>query len=177
MQPDVRYCKTTDGVRIAYTVTGEGPVFVSLIDALVSHVGLEWSNGMNMRVLNAEASYFTLVRLDPRGAGLSTRVQPASLDDLVLDVEAVVERLGLERFTLHANTTSTPTAIAYAARHAERVSRLVIIDGYMRNADVTSSPQVAAIVAAAASDWETATEALGAMVYGPGREETLGHGA
>ena len=55
MEPDVRYCTTTDGVRIAYTVTGDGPPFVSLIDGVVSHVALEWSHPINKRMLEAEA--------------------------------------------------------------------------------------------------------------------------
>jgi pimeloyl-ACP methyl ester carboxylesterase len=176
MEPDVRYCTTADGVRIAYTVTGEGPVNVSIIDPIVSHVALEWSHPVSKRILEETARYFTLVRFDSRGTGLSERVLPTSLDDTLLDIEAVVERLRLDQFTLQANTTSTPTAIAFATRHPDRVSRMVIIDGYARSRDLYAEPAVAAIMAAASSDWETATEAIGAMVFGPGRKESRMHG-
>jgi class 3 adenylate cyclase len=176
MQPDVRYCTTTDGVRIAYTVTGDGPPMVSLIDGIVSHVALEWSHPINKQVLEAEARLFRLVRLDSRGTGLSERIPPAGLEGTVLDVEAVVDRLTLDRFTLHANTSAAQAAILFAARHPDRVSRLVLIDGFIRSADLYATPPVAAFLAAAASDWETATEALGALAFGPGRQELHMHG-
>jgi class 3 adenylate cyclase len=176
VQPDVRYCTTADGVRIAYTVTGEGPVFVSAIDSIVSNVGIEWSNPVNRRVLEPESRYFTLVRFDPRGCGMSQRVIPTSLDEQVLDLEAVVERLKLTSFTLHSNLTASPAAITYAARNPDRVSRLVLINGILRAADISASPAFAALVAAARNDWEVATEAIGALAFGPGREESRSHG-
>src|SRR5437868_13631684 len=135
MEPDVRYCTTADGVRIAYTVTGSGPALVSIIDPIVSHVALEWSHPLSKRILEAQAASFTQVRLDLRGTGLSERVMPRSPDDVILDIEAVVDRLRLDRFALQANTSVTPSAIAFAAGHPDRVSRLVLIDGYARSAD------------------------------------------
>jgi class 3 adenylate cyclase/pimeloyl-ACP methyl ester carboxylesterase len=176
MQPEVRYCTTSDGVRIAYTVTGDGPVFVSLIDPIVSHVGIEWSSTSNRRMLEEEARYFTLVRMDSRGSGLSQRVVASSVDETLRDIEAVVEHAGLGSFTLHANTSASQFAIAFAARHPELVSRLVLIDGSARAADIAASPQVAAFSAAAANDWETATEVIGAIAFGPGRDESRSHG-
>lgn len=176
MQPDVRYCTTTDGAAIAYTVAGSGPPFVCLLDPVVSHAALEWTNPVNGPALKEEARYFTLIRLDLRGTGLSGRVPPATLDQNVLDVEAVVDRLQLERFTLHANSTSTYTALNYAARHPDRVARLIIVDGYLRASDLLAASQVKALVAAAENDWELATETIGAMVFGPGREESRAHG-
>jgi class 3 adenylate cyclase len=149
---------------------------VSLIDPIVSNVALEWSHPGNGPMLEEEARYFTLVRLDPRGSGLSDRQPPTSLDEGLLDIEAVVDRLGLERFALHVNTSATPFAVAFAARYPERVARLVIIDGLLRSADLNASPQVEAFLAAAAADWETATEVIGAIAFGVGREETRVHG-
>jgi class 3 adenylate cyclase/pimeloyl-ACP methyl ester carboxylesterase len=177
MEPDVRYCTTSDGVRIAYTIAGDGPVFVSLVDPIVSHTRLEWSHPGAKPVLEAEARYFTLVRYDPRGTGLSERVLPASLDDTILDLQAVTGRLDPRPFTLHANMTATPTAIAFAAEHPDQVSRLVLIDGFTRAADVNSAPQVAAFQAAASVDWETSTEIIGAVAFGPGTDESRNHGA
>ena len=84
-------------MRIAYTVTGSGTRFVSLIDPLVSHVGLEWSNPVNRPVLEIEARHIKLVRMDVRGSGLSTRVPIRSMDDVIRDVEAVVGKLGRSR--------------------------------------------------------------------------------
>lgn len=54
MGPDVRYCKTADGVRIAYTVTGDGAPHLITQDSVVSHVQPEWSQPFLARIfLNA----------------------------------------------------------------------------------------------------------------------------
>src|SRR5207248_2999856 len=138
---------------------------------------LEWSHSVPGRVLPELAQHNTLVRLDSRGSGLSERVLPTALDDLLLDYEAVVDRLGLDQFRLLGIQASAPSAIAFAARHSQRIPRFVILNGYARYADVFATPQAVALLAAAASDWELATEAIGTLVHGIGRDESLAHGA
>lgn len=78
-----------------------------------------------------------LVRYDPRGSGLSDRdVTDFSLDALVSDLEAVVDALKLRRFPLIGLCQGGVIAVAYAARHPERVSRLVLYDSYLHGAFV-----------------------------------------
>ena len=84
-----------------------------------------------------------LVRFDGRGSGLSEReVTDFSLEARMLDVEAVVERLGLQRFDLYATLHTGPLAIAYAVRNPERVSRLVLSCSYAAASDWLLSPRV-----------------------------------
>jgi class 3 adenylate cyclase/pimeloyl-ACP methyl ester carboxylesterase len=177
MEPEVRYCTTPDGVRIAYAVAGSGPPLVYCVEPITSHVQLEWSHPGAGRILRAHAKHNSLVRLDFRGSGLSDRVLPGSLDDSVLDIEAVVERTGLDQFALYANLGSTLPAVVFAARHPEQVTRMVIVDGYARQSDVMNTPQAQALGAAASIDWTLATEAVAYAAYGPGREENKDHGA
>ena len=70
MEPEVRYCTTADGVRIAYTVTSDGPPIVSCMEPIVSHVQLEWSHSVASRLLAELARHNTLIRFDFRGSGL-----------------------------------------------------------------------------------------------------------
>src|SRR6266496_776979 len=102
MEPEIRYCTTADGVRIAYTVTGEGPPVVLCAPAYGSHQQLQWSHPVWRQVLAAFARNNTVIRFDFRGCGLSDRVVPQTLDEFVLDIEAVVERTGFGRFALFA---------------------------------------------------------------------------
>jgi class 3 adenylate cyclase len=95
-----------------------------------------------------------------------------SLDEYVLDIEAVVERVGLEQFAFGATQNSAPIAVVYAARHPDRVTRFCISDGFLRMRDVFGTPQVRALSSAAQIDWAIATEAIGSMVFGAGREES-----
>ena len=83
-----------------------------------------------------------VVRYDGRGSGLSDRdVTDYSLEAHLLDLDAVVERLGLERFALFPAGVPGPVAIAYAVRHPERVSHLVLWCTYARASDLWESPQ------------------------------------
>jgi pimeloyl-ACP methyl ester carboxylesterase len=66
---------------------------------------------------------------------LSDRGVPmATLDDEVRDLEAVVDTAGLDRFALLGRSQGGAISIRYAARHPDRVSRLVIIGGFARGA-------------------------------------------
>jgi class 3 adenylate cyclase len=177
MEREVRYCTTDDGVRIAYVVIGEGPSLVFATDGAVSHVDLEWSQHVNGLLLGELSRRNRLIRFDTRGSGLSDRVQPLTIDEQVLDLEAVVRRLELHEFALSAMQSAAMTAIMFAARHPGMVSRLVLVDGWIRNKDVMGRPQVQAMMAAAASDFEMATEMIGAAAFGAGREESRTHGA
>ena len=87
--------------------------------------------------------------------GLSDReVADYSLDAHMLDLEAVVKRLGIERFDLFAPTRTAPAGIAYAARHPDRVSHLILWNAGARwtRASVPNKVQVAGTLAS--QDWE-----------------------
>ena len=130
----VRFCTTGDGVRIAYATSGSGPPLVRVSGWLT---GLEhdWQCAVSRPWLTELSLDHTLVRFDPRGSGLSDRsVQGLSLDDWVSDLEAVVDAAGLERFPLLGVGHGGAIAIAFAARHPERVTRLVLFCSSVRGA-------------------------------------------
>ncbi|MEX0800144.1 MAG: adenylate/guanylate cyclase domain-containing protein [Dehalococcoidia bacterium] len=173
---EVRYCTTEDGVRIAYAVTGSGPPIVVRSEGLVSHVQLEWSVPLIARVLSRMARSHTLIRFDQRGSGMSDRIFAQTAREAVSDIEAVADTLRLDRFSLAAVQGASLAAIPYAARHPERVSSLILVDGFLRQRDFLSTPQIQAIVSAASSDYTLATEAIAFAVFGPGRAESLSYG-
>jgi class 3 adenylate cyclase len=176
-EPQVRYCTTQDGVRIAYTVTGNGPPLLFAAEPVISHVQLEWSHSVFGRIDERLARDNTLIRFDPRGVGMSDRTPPTELEHALWDLEAVVDRLQLERFALAAVQSASLAVTRYAASHPDRVSRVAFIDGFLRNQDLFNTPQVRAFLSAAADDFETATEVIGAIAFGTGREESRTHGA
>ena len=112
-----------------------------------------------------------LVQYDHRGTGLSRRdVSDFSLEALSLDLEAVVDRLELDRFALWGTVTMGPAAIAYAARHPERVSHLILYCSYARGSDFLKSPQVQALVRLI-DNWELYTDTLAHYGFGWGGGE------
>jgi len=168
MEPHIQYAKTADGVSIAFWTLGEGLPFV-LMPAMFSHVQLDWQYPDVRRWYERLARGRMLVRYDGRGGGLSERnVTDYSLDARIRDLEAVVDRLGLERFALWGTHDWGPVAIAYAARQPERVSHLVLWCTYAKTSD---PPWAKALDELVTKDWVMATETIAHGVLGWSAEE------
>jgi pimeloyl-ACP methyl ester carboxylesterase len=127
MDPLIQYASTRDGLSIACASVGSGPPLLILPILPLSHLQVEWQMPGMREFLETLASHHTVIRFDARGLGLSDR-NPAdrSLDAHLLDIDAVVEKLRLERFAVFAASYSGPMGIRYAARHPDRVTRLVL---------------------------------------------------
>jgi class 3 adenylate cyclase len=167
MQPRIQYAKTADGVSIAFCTVGEGMPLVHMPFIPFSHMQLEWQLPELRTWHDRLARKRMLVRYDTRGWGLSDRdVADFSLDAQVLDLEAVVDRLGLARFALLASLNLGPVGIAYAARNAERVSHLILWHSWARASDFYRSPRLRALRELLQRDWELYTETIGHIVWG-----------
>lgn len=165
--PRIRYAKTNDGVNIAYYVIGNGPPLVSLTPG--SHLERQWQYPEQRAWFTQLAAELKLVRLDHRGSGLSDRDKTYSLDLAPLDIEAVVRSEKLERFALLAQGSSSVSAILYAGRHPEEISRLVLWCPYTSTRSfVQSSPPLQAVLAGLPKDWVTFTEFVAELMTGRG---------
>jgi len=167
VEPRIQYAKTTDGVSIAYWTMGEGMPLVFAPTPPFSHVQREWQWSDYRAFYEALSRGRKLVRYDGRGSGVSDReVTDFSLEAHVLDLEAVVNRLGFERFALLAGAMASPAAIAYAALNPQRVSHLLLWAAYARASDFYSLPRMKVISKLRDEDWETYTETVGHLVTG-----------
>lgn len=141
MKQEIQFCMAKDGVRIAYATAGNGPPLVKAANYL-THLEHDWNGPVWHHWLHGLARHHTLVRYDERGCGLSDwDVEDYSIESWVHDLEAVVDDLGLERFPLLGISQGASVSIAYAVRHPERVSHLILYGGYARgrfNRDITS---------------------------------------
>src|SRR6516164_7109692 len=134
MKQHIQFCQTQDGVRIALAKAGEGPPLVRTANWF-THLELDWDSAIWRHWFEALADGRTLVRYDPRGSGLSDRsVDDFSLEAWISDLEAVVEAAGLRRFPLIGLCQGGVVAVAFAARHPERISRLILYDSYLSGA-------------------------------------------
>jgi len=126
MEQDIRFCKTSDGVRIAYAVTGGGPPLVRSL-GWFTHLEHEWETPYFGPFNQILSQHYTLVRYDGRGMGLSDRnTADFSLEAKVKDLEAVIDGAGIDRCAIMGLSEGGPTAVAYAVKHPDRVSRLVL---------------------------------------------------
>ncbi|MGH3761478.1 alpha/beta fold hydrolase [Actinophytocola sp.] len=128
----IRYRVSPDGVRVAYAVSGSGPPLVKVANWF-THLDLEWSSPIWAHWIDALGRRHRLIRYDERGCGLSDwDVPDFGFDAWVNDLELVVDAAGLDRFPLLGVSQGGAVAIAYAVRHPERVSHLVLAGAYCR---------------------------------------------
>ena len=144
MHPPIRFVTTDDGVRVAYASHGEGPPLV-FVRGWISHLDAMWDDPEFRPFMEALGAHHTVTRYDVRGCGLSDR-DPArlALDDLVLDLEAVMARVdptGTQAVVLYGVCYGGLVAARYAARHPERVAKLVLDGTYAKGEDI-STPQM-----------------------------------
>jgi pimeloyl-ACP methyl ester carboxylesterase/DNA-binding winged helix-turn-helix (wHTH) protein len=132
LDQDIRYCVTDDGVCVAWAKAGIGPPLVKAANWL-THLELEWDSPIWSHWLHGLARHHCLIRYDERGCGLSDwEVADFSFDAWVDDLALVVDAAGIERFPLLGVSQGGAVAIAYAVRHPERVSHLVLSGAYSR---------------------------------------------
>ena len=132
MNQQIRFCRSFDGARIAYAVTGSGTPLVRAPHWL-THLEYEFQSPVWKPWIESLSRDYTLLRMDERACGLSDwDVADVSLEAWVRDLEAVVDAAGLERFALFGHSQGCGIAIEYAVRHPERVTHLVILGGYAR---------------------------------------------
>jgi DNA-binding winged helix-turn-helix (wHTH) protein/pimeloyl-ACP methyl ester carboxylesterase len=128
----IRFCRSSDGVHIAVATAGCGMPLVKAANWL-NHVEFDWESPVWAPLFARLAAERQLVRYDERGIGLSDRAVPEfSFESFVDDLEAVVDECGLRRFALLGISQGVPVSIAFAVRHPERVSRLVLCGGFAR---------------------------------------------
>lgn len=123
---EIRFCRGSDNVRIAYAAHGSGPPLI-VVSCWLSHLQHDWQSPVWRHFLDDLGEIATVVRYDERGFGLSDwNVSDFSLQARLADLEALIEKLGLPRFVLLGMSAGAPIAMAYAARNPERVSRMIL---------------------------------------------------
>jgi class 3 adenylate cyclase/pimeloyl-ACP methyl ester carboxylesterase len=126
----IKYCWTPDKVRLAYATAGSGPPLVKAANWM-NHLEYDWESLVWRHVFRGLARDHTLVRYDARGNGMSDwDVDALSFDAWVSDLETVVNAAGVERFPLLGISQGCAVAVAYAVRHPERVSHLLLYGSF-----------------------------------------------
>ena len=138
---DIRFCRTADGAQLAYATSGSGMPVVKAANWL-THLEHDWNSPVWSEFLTLMSRDHRLIRYDVRGTGMSDwDVEDISFDAFVRDLETVVDTLELERFALIGISQGCAVSIAYAARHPERVSHLILHGGYAEGRLQRPSPE------------------------------------
>ena len=139
MEQEIRFCTTSDGIRVAYSTLGLGHPLV-YVNGWPQHLEIEWEIPSVRAFLETLAEGFTLIRYDMRGSGLSDRVvSDFSLEALIKDLEGVIDQLALDSFALLSlGALAGPIAMSYAAARPERISHLILYSAFLRGGEITT---------------------------------------
>lgn len=134
LEQDIKFCTAADGVRIAYSVIGNGPMLVRVLGHF-THLEMEWE-WPELRVFwERLAESFTVVRYDGRGIGLSDAFSGDFTETTrQLDLDAVLNQVGAENVMLFGISEGGWTSAIYIAEHPQAISRLILYGAYCRGA-------------------------------------------
>lgn len=176
MNVDVRYAPSTDGTRIAWSVHGNGggTPLVAMRPPQFSHIEREWRMGFSHHEFEAFLGQRRVLRFDGRGTGLSDRdCADHSIECRVADLEAALDAAGLDRVVLDAISAAGLPAVVFAARHPERVERLILQNTFIDGADWWESPNRRGLLSLAEIDWLLCTETLAWLTWPTGDRDGL----
>jgi class 3 adenylate cyclase/pimeloyl-ACP methyl ester carboxylesterase len=168
----IQFCTTVDGVRIAYSLVGKGPVLV-FPPAWVSHLQLQWEHPSAREYLEKGTRNHIFLLYDKHGCGLSERNRTEfTLESEVRPLEAVINHLKLKRFALFGHSCSGPVAIAYAVKYPRRVSHLILYDSYARGEAISTEEFRKSFSSLIRSAWGIGSKTL-ADIFLPGVDASV----
>ncbi len=171
MAPRIQYAKTPKGVNLAFCTAGAGQPLLWLSTPPLSHVQLEREGPLGF-MYRSLAENHRLVWFDWPGTGLSDRdAVDFSMPSLIVDIETVAARTGLDRFALYSIAHGSLIAVTFAVTHPDQVSHLILVDGWARFADFQQSAVYQAEMVLRGQDWLIYTESFGRFAFGFDNQE------
>lgn len=129
---DIRFCQSRDGTQLAYGIAGDGPPLIKTSHWL-THLEYDWQSPIWTHVNRHLLDGRTLVRFDQRGNGLSAwDIEDFSFERHLEDLKAVVDAAGFDRFPIIGISQAAAVSAVFAARYPERVSKLILLGGYVK---------------------------------------------
>jgi pimeloyl-ACP methyl ester carboxylesterase len=125
----IRFLKSPDGTSLAYSVSGKGMQLVKAANWL-SHLEFDHQSPVWLHWWRELSARYQLIRYDERGCGLSEWDAKFSFESWLEDLEAVIDRAVAGSFALLGISQGAAVAIAYAVKHPEKVTHLILYGGF-----------------------------------------------
>jgi pimeloyl-ACP methyl ester carboxylesterase len=137
----IRTCVASDGARITYADYGDGFPLVKAPNWM-THLEHDWTSPVYGHWLEEAARNHRLIRADMRGFGMSEWDPPEfNFEAMVGDLETVMDDAKVEQCDLLGVSHGAAIAMAYAARHPERVRKLALINSFAAGWRVRADPE------------------------------------
>ncbi len=134
LRQELRFTHVASGARIAWARSGQGPPLLRAAHWM-THLEYDSVSALFRPWLERLGRALTVHRFDERGCGVSAADEvPLGLEASVEEIAAVMDAAGLKRTALLGISGGAAPAIAYAARHPDRISHLVLLGGFSHGA-------------------------------------------
>jgi class 3 adenylate cyclase len=127
--PETQYALASDGVQIAYQVTGDGEIDLVLMQGAVAHLELQWDDPKLRRLFERLSAFSRLIRFDRRGMGMSGVLDRLpTFEDQVADFGVVMDAVQSERAAVMGTIDAGTIALAFGAANPERTSAIIAFE-------------------------------------------------
>jgi class 3 adenylate cyclase len=175
MKPSVQFAKREDGVTIAYSTFGSGPPLI-YVAAWISDLAFYFEDPFFYDFWEKLSRHFRIVLYDKHGCGQSDRNRTEfSLDSEIIDLETVIDHLDLKELILWGCSGAGPVAVAYAARHPEKVAYLILYGTYADGNEIATKEVRSALTKLIKASWGLGSKALADILIPEATPETLQH--
>jgi len=160
MKPHIQFLKRPDGVRLAYSVFGEGPPLV-VVSPWVTNLAISIEDLFFMNFWNEISKSCTIIIYDKHGCGLSDRDRKVfDVDSELLDLKSVIEHLQLEKMILFGTSMAGAISILYAEQNQEKISHFILYAGYANGKKLAKEDVRNAIISLVKASWGMGSKAL-----------------
>ena len=140
-----------NGVNLWYQYSGEGETVVQVGGAVSAHEGYA-------TITPGLSQHYRVLDYDHRGYGSSDRPsQHYTLDVWSDDLAGLLDALGEERVHVHGGSMGSFVALNFAARHSDRVEKLLLGAGAVAKCDQMGILQFKV--------WQHLARAYGCLLY------------
>jgi len=165
VKPHIQFLKRPDGVRLAYSVFGDGPPLV-IVSPWITNLALSFEDHFFMNFWREVSRSFTLVFYDKHGCGQSDRDRKIfDVDSEILDLQAVIDHLQLDKVILFGESMAGATSLTYAVQNQQKVSHLLLYSVYADGKKLAKEPVRDAIISLVKASWGIGSKALADLFY------------
>jgi class 3 adenylate cyclase/pimeloyl-ACP methyl ester carboxylesterase len=173
MKPSIQFIKREDGVRIAYSVFGKGQPLVCPAP-LVTSLSYIFEDPFAKQFWGRLAQGVKVICYDKHGCGQSDRNRKDfTLETELLDLETVINHLGLDEFNLLGNSMAGPVSIEYLARYPKRVMRLILYGTYAKGKDLVKEEVKSTQISLVKASWGLGLKAIADIFHPEANTEEL----
>ncbi len=151
----LRYAHGPDGRAVPYTLTGKGQP-VLRIGSVIHDLEAEWRLASEHTRLSHMSDRFRLLRYNKDHNISSNQDHQAAFDQRITEILTVTQAAGFERFSIIGEFGGAFPAMHFAARHPEKIDKLVIAGGWAEGRDHRSDAELPdSIRTLIAEGWQT----------------------